>query len=95
VLAKGSDKVALRIREIAIENKIAIFEEPPLARALYYTAEVNDEVPSGLYVAVAQVLAYVYQLRNSSRYRGRRPARPNPEIPEEFMQYTQGSNEEE
>ncbi len=64
VIAKGIDEVAMKIREIAAEHKIVIMEVPPLARALYQHTELNDEIPGPLYSAVAQVLAYVFQLRN-------------------------------
>jgi len=63
VIAKGVDLIALRIREIASQNEVIIFEAPPLARALYYSSEINSEIPFDLYHAVAQVLAYIYQLR--------------------------------
>lgn len=64
VIAKGIDDVAMKIREIAAEHKIVIMEVPPLARALYQHTELNDEIPAPLYSAVAQVLAYVFQLRS-------------------------------
>ncbi len=64
VVAKGTDAVAARIREIAREHRVAVVESPKLARALYRHAEVDQEVPVALYRAVAQVLAYVYQLRD-------------------------------
>jgi flagellar biosynthesis protein FlhB len=67
VVAKGADAVAAKIREVATEHDVPIFEAPPLARALFRTADINDEVPAGLYVAVAQVLTYVYQLRAARR----------------------------
>lgn len=63
VVAKGTDEVAARIREIAKENKVALLEAPALARALYKHADIDDEIPEALYSAVAEVLAYVYQLR--------------------------------
>ncbi|PWG63660.1 flagellar biosynthesis protein FlhB [Sediminicurvatus halobius] len=85
VVAKGTDQVALRIRELAAEHNVPRFEAPMLARALYHTSELEREIPAGLYLAVAQVLAYIYQLRTATR--GRRPAPPKPEIPEEFMAY--------
>ena len=85
VVAKGTELTAARIRELASENKVPLFESPLLARALYHTVELEQEVPAGLYLAVAQVLAYVYQLRAASR--GEKPARPDPRIPEEFMKY--------
>lgn len=67
LLAKGKDLLALRIREIATKHDIPMVEEPPLARSLYASAEVGDEVPPELYGDVARVLAYVYQI---SRKRG-------------------------
>lgn len=85
VVAKGTDLIAARIRELATESKVPIFEAPPLARALYYTTELDHEIPGGLYLAVAQVLAYIYQLRTATA--DSRPLRPQPAIPEDFMQY--------
>lgn len=64
VIAKGADFIAAKIRNIAQENDIPIFEEPPLARALYFNVEINDEIPENLFKAVAQVLAYIYNLKN-------------------------------
>lgn len=66
VVAKGADLVAARIRGIASEHGVPIIEQPALARALHRHAEVGDEVPVTLYNAVAQVLAYVYQLKHLS-----------------------------
>ena len=63
VVAKGQDLVAAKIRSLAYSNNVPLVEAPPLSRALFYSTELNDEVPAGLYLAVAQVLAYVYQLR--------------------------------
>ncbi|HED39923.1 MAG TPA: flagellar biosynthesis protein FlhB [Chromatiales bacterium] len=63
VVAKGQDLVAAKIRSLAYSNNVPLVEAPPLSRALYYSTELNSEVPAGLYLAVAQVLAYVYQLR--------------------------------
>jgi flagellar biosynthetic protein FlhB len=63
VVAKGSDAVAARIRELARENGVAILEAPPLARALHFHSEIGDEIPESLYTAVAEVLAYVFQVR--------------------------------
>lgn len=65
VVAKGRDLVAFRIRSLAIENNVAIFSAPPLARALYASTEIGDEIPQSLYLAVAKVLAYIYQLNMS------------------------------
>jgi flagellar biosynthetic protein FlhB len=63
VVAKGTDLLAAKIREIATEHGVPIIEAPPLARALYKTVDLGREVPAALYVTVAQVLTYVYQLK--------------------------------
>jgi flagellar biosynthesis protein FlhB len=76
VVAKGADEVAARIREIAAENKVPLFEAPPLARALFRAVDLNEEVPAGLYIAVAQVLTYIYQLRAVKRSGGIPPTPP-------------------
>jgi flagellar biosynthesis protein FlhB len=75
VVAKGADLVAARIREIATEHSVPIFEAPPLARALFAGVEIGGEIPTTLYVAVAQVLTYIYQLR-AARTSGARPPEP-------------------
>lgn len=85
VVAKGSDAVAAKIREIAKENNVPIMEAPPLARALYQYAELGDEIPEGLYTAVAEVLAYVFQLKVFNNRGGKRPERPSKiEVPPEL-----------
>lgn len=66
VLAKGLDHLALRIRAVAEEHGIAIVENPPLAQALHKAADVGSEIPTALYRAVAEVLAYIYRLRNQT-----------------------------
>ncbi|WP_067583338.1 flagellar biosynthesis protein FlhB [Endozoicomonas ascidiicola] len=63
VIAKGSDETALKIREIAAEHKVAVIEAPLLARAIFYTTKIDQEIPGDLYMAVAQILAYVQQLK--------------------------------
>ncbi|MBX9754412.1 MAG: flagellar biosynthesis protein FlhB [Pseudomonadaceae bacterium] len=80
LLAKGSDFTALKIREIAQEHKVMLLESPGLARAVYYSTELDQQIPAGLYLAVAQVLAYVYQLRQYQSGKGKRPA-PLPDLP--------------
>ena len=83
VVAKGVDEVAANIRRIAAEHKVPVFEAPPLARVLFRDVDLNAEVPSTLYVAVAQVLTYVIQLRTAAAS-AVRPARPiiDPKIEE-------------
>lgn len=76
VVAKGVHLLAARIREMAEENRIPILEAPPLARALYYHAELESEIPEKLYTAVAEVLAYVFQLRRYNEYGGNAPVPP-------------------
>ena len=73
LLAKGSDFLALKIREIAVANEILLLESPALARSIYYSTELEQEIPGGLYLAVAQVLAYVYQIRQYRAGKGKRP----------------------
>ncbi|TXR39328.1 flagellar biosynthesis protein FlhB [Ectopseudomonas mendocina] len=80
LLAKGGDFLALKIREIAQEHKVMVLESPGLARAVYYSTELDQEIPAGLYLAVAQVLAYVYQLRQYQAGKGKRPG-PLPDLP--------------
>lgn len=65
VIAKGVDVIALRIRAVAKEHNVPIVEAPPLARALHHTTSLNQEIPANLYLAVAQVLAYVFQLKRA------------------------------
>lgn len=73
LLAKGSDFLALKIREIAVANNVMLLESPGLARSIYYSTELEQEIPGGLYLAVAQVLAYVYQIRQYRAGKGKRP----------------------
>jgi flagellar biosynthetic protein FlhB len=75
VIAKGSQLVAERIKEIAREHGVPVVEAPPLARALHRHVEVGETVPGALFTAVAQVLAYVYQLNQSM----------NPALPSEWQ----------
>jgi flagellar biosynthetic protein FlhB len=75
VVAKGQDLIALRIREVADEHSVPIFEAPPLARALNRHVEIGAEIPTSLYVAVAQVLTYITQLRTARRA-GQSPPTP-------------------
>lgn len=79
VIAKGAALIALRIRELGEENNVPILEAPKLARALFRHAELGQEIPAKLYTAVAEVLAYVYQLRRYRSYGG-----VQPEIPHEL-----------
>ena len=86
VVAKGTGAIALKIREIAGEHAVPILEAPPLARALYKHAELDKEIPSALYNAVAEVLAYIYQLANWRQIGGVYPIPPRDlPIPSELV----------
>ena len=76
VVAKGADVIAARIRELAKENNVPMLEAPALARALHKHTEIGDEIPEALYSAVAEVLAYVFQLRAFKKGDGKHPDRP-------------------
>jgi flagellar biosynthesis protein FlhB len=84
LLAKGADLVAQNIRRIAEEHRVPIFESPKLARALYRSTDLNKEIPAGLYVAVAQVLSYIFRVRALNPTAAARMARPNPQVGAEF-----------
>lgn len=85
VIAKGADLLALKIRDVARASQVPVLQSPLLARALYAHAEIDDEIPSALYTAVAQVLAYVYQLKAAMKGEGAMPgAVPVPEVPKEL-----------
>jgi flagellar biosynthetic protein FlhB len=76
VIAKGVNLVAARIRELAVENNVPLLEAPPLARALYHNVDLDREIPGALYGAVAEVLAWVYQLRRFKAEGGAVPMAP-------------------
>ncbi|RDS82075.1 flagellar biosynthesis protein FlhB [Dyella monticola] len=80
VVAKGLDVLAMQIRLVADAHRIPLVEAPPLARALYATTDIGHEIPSALYVAVAQILAYVYQLKQATERGGPNPDVPRPEV---------------
>jgi flagellar biosynthetic protein FlhB len=84
VLAKGIDLVAANIRRIAEEHRVPVFESPKLARALYKSTDLNKEIPAGLYVAVAQVLSYIFRVRMLNPTVAARVARPNPIVGNEY-----------
>jgi len=81
VVAKGVDHMAMKIREIAREHDIYIVPAPPLARALYHTTELEQQIPDGLFTAVAQVLAYVFQLKQYRKRGGERPKLQDSNMP--------------
>ncbi len=85
VVAKGVDLVAMRIRTVANAHDVMILEAAPLARSIYHTTEINDEIPAGLYLAVAQILAYVYQLSKKSYDENGAPKKPDVTIPNDLQ----------
>ena len=86
VVAMGADLVAANIRAKAQEHGVTLLEAPPLARALFFNAELDKEIPAGLYLAVAQVLAYVYQLKAARKYGGITPQAPKDlPVPDELQ----------
>ncbi len=87
LVAKGTDLVAAHIRNIAMGADVPLVAVPALARALFYSTEIGDEIPSGLFLVVAQVLAYVFQLQAAETQRGTKPVMPTHlQVPEEFRQ---------
>jgi flagellar biosynthetic protein FlhB len=84
VLAMGVDSLAFRIREEAQKHGIQIFSAPPLARALYFTSQVDQPIHHELYYAVAQVIAYVFNM-NTASSDGSMPQKPRPEVPDSMQ----------
>ena len=83
VVAKGKGFIAAKIRELANENQVHVVEAPPLARAIYFTTEVGGRIPAALYMAVAQVIAYVFSLKEAGAKPGR-PTKLKPKVPKEL-----------
>jgi flagellar biosynthesis protein FlhB len=81
VVAKGVDEVAMHIRKIANEHKVPVIESPALARSIYHTTQLDHPIPEQLFSAVAQVLAYVYQLKMYKKGKGSRPKSLAKELP--------------
>ncbi len=81
IVAMGKDHIAFRIREIARESEVEIFEAPPLARALFAHGKIGEEIPSELFFAVAQVLAFIFQLHQARKDGLDIPDRPDPYVP--------------
>ncbi len=84
VVAKGADFIAQQIRNIGSINNVTTVSAPPLARSLFYSVKLGQEIPSGLYLAVAQLLAYVYQLNNIQADKNKVPDIPEFPIPDEY-----------
>lgn len=81
IIAKGVDELAMQIRKVAIGNEVPIVESPVLTRSLYHTTEVGHQIPDQLFTAVAQVLAYVFQLKRFQKGRGKRPTGLSDDLP--------------
>jgi flagellar biosynthesis protein FlhB len=90
MVAKGADFLAQGIRERAKEEGVPIFSAPALARSIFYTTEINQAVPESLYYAVAQVIAYIFNL-NSFQRGARAAKRPNPKVPENMRYNADGT----
>ncbi|MCF6353536.1 MAG: flagellar biosynthesis protein FlhB [Candidatus Polarisedimenticolaceae bacterium] len=86
VVAKGKELVAANIKKIAQENNVLLIESPMLARAIYFSTEINHSIPTGLYLAVAKLLAYVFQLQIYRKNGGDMPLMPDDfPVPEEYQ----------
>ncbi|WP_394182238.1 flagellar biosynthesis protein FlhB [Marinomonas posidonica] len=85
LLAKGGDFIALKIREVGNHYDIPVIQSPALARAVYHHTEIGEEIPQGLFKVVAQLLAYVYQLRNARTGAPMPDVMPNLDVPDEFQ----------
>lgn len=86
VVAKGKNLIAAQIRNRATEHNVPIFTAPPLARAIFFSTELEQEIPAGLYFAVAQVLAYIYQLKTAYSGAGYAPEVPSElTVPDEYF----------
>lgn len=85
LVAKGADEVAARIRALAKDKGVSIVESPRLARAVFASTELDAEIPAGLYLAVAQILTYVYQLRSWQAVGGDYPIAPEPEVDDIYL----------
>ncbi len=85
LVAKGADLIAMNIRQVAQEHRVPLVESPTLARAIYFHTELDAYIPAGLYLAVAKLLAYVFQLRSYRKVGGMRPEMPDDlPVPEEY-----------
>ena len=85
MIAKGSDFMALKIREVGNHYDIPVVQSPALTRAIYHHTKIGEEIPHGLFKVVAQLLAYVYQLRNARHGAPRPETMPRFDVPEEFQ----------
>jgi flagellar biosynthetic protein FlhB len=84
VVAKGTELVAANIREVGRAHRVPVVEAPVLARALYFNVDLGEAIPAGLYLAVAKLLAYVFQLRAARSGQGSEPTPPDLPVPDEL-----------
>jgi len=86
VVAKGKGLIAANIRRVGMDHDVQLVESPMLARAIYFSTEIGEAIPAGLYLAVAKLLAYVFQLRIYRTDGGLEPEMPTDLlIPEEYQ----------
>ncbi len=81
IVAKGADLIAQHIRVVAEANEVPIISAPPLTRAIYFSTELGEEIPAGLYIAIAQILAFVFQLRRYNNQGGNKPQLNTEDLP--------------
>ncbi len=81
VVAKGADLIAQQIRMVGDANEVPVISAPPLTRAIYFSTELGDEIPAGLYIAIAQILAFVFQLRRHNNHGGNKPQINTEDLP--------------
>lgn len=84
VVAKGRDLIAFQIRKVAAAHDIPVVAAPPLSRALYHSTELNQEIPAGLFMTVAQILAYIYRLKNGIESDEKEGSFQDMDIPEDY-----------
>lgn len=84
LVAKGADLIAANIRNVAVEANVPIIESPILARAIYFSTDLDRAIPAGLYHVVAKLLAYIFQLKVYTEQGGRSPGEPDLSVPEDF-----------
>ncbi len=85
LVAKGADLIAASIRNVATEANVPIIESPVLARAIYFSTDLDRAIPAGLYLVVAKLLAYVFQLKIYTEQGGINPVEPNLSVPDDFQ----------
>jgi len=81
VVAKGADLIAQQIRMVGDANEVPVISAPPLTRAIYFSTELGEEIPAGLYIAIAQILAFVFQLRRYNNHGGNKPQLNTEDLP--------------